>query len=150
MKVSGRIKPEKQFRIIRNGPECRVEFFTNIVGKQIVDGMTGLAVPSWEYEKYTLNVSYSPNLGAEIETHFQTWLQKAKDAETEIEKENIRRQRDELLNMADLKYCNSELWARMSSGQKQAWAMYKQALRDIPIQKGFPYATEWPQIPNAK
>jgi hypothetical protein len=30
----------------------------------------------------------------------------------------------------------------------QAWKDYRQALRDIPIQSGFPFNVQWPQLPN--
>lgn len=29
-----------------------------------------------------------------------------------------------------------------------AWAIYRQALRDIPSQSGFPYTISWPTPPN--
>lgn len=30
----------------------------------------------------------------------------------------------------------------------QPWAVYRQALRDVPEQDGFPWAVQWPQDPN--
>lgn len=109
--------------------------------------MTGQQIPSWDYDRYSLEVPYSPGLAAEIESGFSAWLKKAKDAELATEAEKVRNYRDTLLNTADLKYCNSEFWAKMTDGQRQAWTAYKQALRDIPTQGGFPYAINWPVLP---
>jgi hypothetical protein len=39
-------------------------------------------------------------------------------------------------------------WARMTSEQQIAWGDYRQALRDIPIQDGFPFTIVWPQKPE--
>lgn len=36
----------------------------------------------------------------------------------------------------------------LSSEVKAAWATYRQALRDVPQQAGFPQEVTWPQIPS--
>jgi hypothetical protein len=46
--------------------------------------------------------------------------------------EQIRPERDALLNEVDLKHCNAERWELMTAEEKQAWREYKQALRDLP------------------
>jgi hypothetical protein len=109
--------------------------------------MTGQQIPSWDYDRYSLDVPYSPSLAAEIESDFSAWLKKARDTELATEAGKVRNYRDTLLNTADIKYCNSEFWAKMTDEQRQAWAAYKQALRDIPTQGGFPYAVSWPVMP---
>jgi hypothetical protein len=74
-------------------------------------------------------------------------LQKAKDAELAAEAEKVRNYRDNLLNSVDLKCCNAEKWNKMADTEKQAWEAYKQALRDVPTQAGFPYTVSWPAMP---
>ena len=37
--------------------------------------------------------------------------------------------------------------APLTPEQKEAWAAYRQALRDVPEQAGFPDAIEWPEQP---
>jgi len=37
--------------------------------------------------------------------------------------------------------------APLTSAQKAAWRDYRQALRDVPKQAGFPTAIEWPVAP---
>ena len=38
--------------------------------------------------------------------------------------------------------------APLTAEQKKAWAVYRQALRDVPEQAGFPDAIEWPEEPT--
>ena len=62
----------------------------------------------------------------------------AKDAE---QAKSVRDQRDRLLSESD--------WTQVADApvDKQAWAIYRQALRDVPEQAGFPWNVEWPQKP---
>jgi hypothetical protein len=42
-------------------------------------------------------------------------------------------------------------WTQMPDveiSDKTAWATYRQALRDVPTQAGFPFSIQWPQPPN--
>jgi hypothetical protein len=34
-----------------------------------------------------------------------------------------------------------------STADKTAWATYRQALRDVPTQSGFPFEVTWPDVP---
>lgn len=53
----------------------------------------------------------------------------------------VRANRDELLRQSD--------WTQLADApvDKAAWAAYRQALRDIPSQPGFPTTIDWPQEP---
>ena len=64
-----------------------------------------------------------------------------------VRAEQMRMQRDDLLAAADLVVL-PDRWAAMSPEQQTAWAAYRQALRDIPTQEGFPFDIEWPQKPE--
>lgn len=57
------------------------------------------------------------------------------------EKGKIRTLRNDLLNASDWTQIND------STADKAAWATYRQALRDIPAQNGFPLTIEWPTSP---
>ena len=139
--------PEKSFQILPKGQKCTVEFYDNVKSCQTVDGFTGSKIPSWDFDRYSLETDYLPNLAAQIESDFSTWLQKAKDAELAAEAEKVRNYRDNLLNTCDTVYCNAEKWSAMTAEQQQAWEAYKQALRDVPTQAGFPYTVNWPAMP---
>jgi hypothetical protein len=53
---------------------------------------------------------------------------------------DIRYQRDRLLSDTD--------WMALSDNtMTPAWASYRQALRDVPSQEGFPYSVTWPTKP---
>jgi hypothetical protein len=54
---------------------------------------------------------------------------------------NIRYQRDELLQECD--------WTQLPDApvDKAAWATYRQSLRDVTSQAGFPYSVTWPTQP---
>lgn len=58
--------------------------------------------------------------------------------------EVIRRERDYLITQSD--------WTQLldSPVDRDAWAIYRQELRDIPQQEGFPGEVEWPTAPWAK
>lgn len=62
-------------------------------------------------------------------------------AETEREASNVRRQRNERLVSSD--------WTQVADApvDKAAWAAYRQALRDISSQAGFPWTVQWPEMP---
>ena len=62
----------------------------------------------------------------------------AKDAE---QAKNIRSDRDKRLSDTD--------WTQVADApvDKAVWATYRQALRDVPTQAGFPYDITWPSKP---
>ena len=72
---------------------------------------------------------------AEHEAAYQARL----DAEAAA---NVRSQRDQKLKDTD--------WMGMSDVTMSAdWATYRQALRDVPTQEGFPHTVTWPEEPGA-
>ena len=59
---------------------------------------------------------------------------------TEDASRNTRNQRDSLLQQTD--------WMAMSDNTMSPdWATYRQALRDVTAQTGFPFSVEWPTKP---
>lgn len=61
-----------------------------------------------------------------------------KDAE---QAKNIRENRDKMLSESD--------WTQVADApvDKEAWAIYRQALRDLPTQAGFPWEVKYPEKP---
>ena len=55
---------------------------------------------------------------------------------------DVRSQRDRLLTASD--------WTQVADApvDKTTWATYRQALRDVPAQAGFPWDVTWPESPN--
>ncbi|WP_028217417.1 XkdW family protein [Paraburkholderia oxyphila] len=61
---------------------------------------------------------------------------------------HIRSYRDEALRVTDGK-ANAPTDAPPSvAAQSEAWRTYRQALRDLPAQPGFPNTVTWPEIPQ--
>ncbi|UZP67703.1 phage tail assembly chaperone [Desulfovibrio mangrovi] len=58
----------------------------------------------------------------------------------------VRAERDSLLAACDFTQLTD---APLSAEAKAAWAAYRQALRDITLQAGFPNNVEWPARPDA-
>lgn len=96
-------------------------------------------------------VSPTPSIN---NTYIQTWQVYALTPEEIARKEQLRldklsasarNQRDRLLYQSD--------WTQLadvglSEVQKQAWVLYRQALRDISNQQGFPENIIWPNQPQ--
>lgn len=55
----------------------------------------------------------------------------------------VRAKRDALLRESD-----KTQYADRDSSIQMAWAPYRQALRDLPEQEGFPADVEWPKEPQ--
>jgi len=88
------------------------------------------------YTKYILGPVFTDGetTAAEQETAYKA----TKDAEQAA---NVRRSRTEMLKDCD--------WTQLadSTADKTAWATYRQALRDVPSQTGFPWEITWPTQP---
>ena len=69
----------------------------------------------------------------------------AKAAKDEEQAKSVRTQRTEKLRDCDWTQLDD---TPMSNTQKADWATYRQALRDVPDQAGFPFDIEWPTQPE--
>jgi len=69
---------------------------------------------------------------------------KPQDQLDAIAASNVRAQRDRLLAACDWRVIKA-----LEAGQPQdfEWAAYRQALRDVPSQAGFPWEVNWPVAP---
>lgn len=61
--------------------------------------------------------------------------------------DQLREERDGLLAEVDAIAGNALRWATLSAEQQDAWAVYRQALLDVPQQAGFPLDVVWPTSP---
>ena len=96
---------------------------------------------TYEYDQYRIEIPYRDTLNADIEVNFDKWLKFAKDKEYDVIGDEIRAERNHLLSLCDWTQ-NAD--SPLDSDQKSAWAAYRQALRDVPEQQGFPYDVIWP------
>jgi hypothetical protein len=89
------------------------------------------------YTKYILGPVFTD--GETTAAEQQAAYEAAKDAE---QAKSVRAQRGEKLKDCD--------WTQVADApvDKQAWATYRQALRDITSQDGFPWTLTWPTQPE--
>lgn len=67
---------------------------------------------------------------------------------TTTQNEVQRQRRNALLVNLDLAISNPLRWASFSPETQTEYAIYRQALLDVPQQTGFPDNIEWPSVPN--
>jgi hypothetical protein len=95
--------------------------------------------PQPSYDSSTQSISQAVELVEDVWT--QVWA--VAPLPQDQAESNIRSQRDDRLTRSD--------WTQVADApvDKQAWADYRQALRDVPSQAGFPYSVIWPEQPTA-
>lgn len=155
IKQTGEVVSEQEFRAMHPNtslPQQLTEALINDFGGDVVfEGpqATGGTVYQYSqrqgveqingkwYTKYVLGPVFTDNeeaTAAEQEAAYKTM----KDAE---QAKAVRQQRGEKLKESD--------WTQVADApvDQAAWAAYRQALRDISTQEGFPWAVEWPEQP---
>ena len=86
-----------------------------------------------------INIPARPSLEHEFDYSSKSWV-----LDINLLKQNIINQRDNLLYKSD--------WTQLPNGpltqqKQQQWAVYRQALRDITTQSGYPTNIIWPTEP---
>jgi hypothetical protein len=94
---------------------------------------------AWEYE---LRAPWSEGLLLRVEANLEGWADRAKDASRVEASASIRARRSELLEG-----CDYRMMPDYPGEGKEQWEAYRQALRDITGQAGFPYDVTWPERP---
>lgn len=61
---------------------------------------------------------------------------------------NIRKKRNFLLSESDANVL-PDRWQAMAQEKQTEWSVYRQALRDVPQQEGFPSTVIWPTPPSS-
>jgi len=104
------------------------------------DDMPAQPHPSWSYD--LASNSWVPPVPRPDDEH--VWDESEEDwvPSAELRAKKARAQRNALLSDCD--------WTQLSDAPVDAedWAMYRQALRDLPEQPGFPTDIEWPVRPE--
>ena len=127
---------------LATGQILRIAFTTNIEA-QIQDGegyLDGSIDDSAYYIENNLPVEIpvKPSQYSVFDFVTKQWVQNQNMAILDVSEKRKR-----LLNASD--------WTQLpdvSITTKQAWAQYRQALRDITSQEGYPFNVIWPQNPN--
>lgn len=138
MRTESNIKPSA-FSVEKCGDIAEIVLFENIEEKEH-DGEMVFA-----YDEYCINVPYRENLQSSIEQNLDAWREKAIEDEKEKLAAAIRAERDRLLTESD--YIMLSDYKGVDNATKTAWKQYRQALRDITGQDGFPYNIIYPKKP---
>lgn len=131
-------------------------FYTNT---EQVDSMTG----QHSSEIFSLTMPIRPNFEKYIDANYDYLLDLAKKNDLDKEAAEIRNKRNLLLQESDAHVLLDRIGLEIPSGDTFAawkpflselalavsgeWATYRQALRDVPQQEGFPYSIVWPTKP---
>ena len=115
----------------------------NIEGNELVR-VTELETPTFNSQTQKVIKDLSPSLVDAVWTlgwSIQTLTQTEQDAKTVLQASFVRQIRGEKLAKCD--------WTQVADApvDKAVWATYRQALRDVTTQTGFPWTITWPDAP---
>lgn len=164
MQTESNLKPKK-FKIedLGNG-KCVVSFFDNIVEQEISQVDSEETTIKYVYDMYKITINSRPNLIEELENKFDDWLMFAKDCEYEKLATEVRMKRNEMLKETDAEMCLDRMgldipeeitatnllsvvvavFKALREILMGKNAKYRQELRDLTKQEGFPYNIVWP------
>lgn len=147
MKTESNERPAEKF-LLENYIDKFVDvvFFDNIVEKsreEIVEIGETKIVKYYEFDIFRTKRINRKGLKEEIEQNYNIYLENAKKEEYETLAKKIRNQRDKLLEETD-KYMLNDF--PIPKEQKEKYKIYRNDLRKVPEQEGFPYEVLWPEI----
>lgn len=152
MKIQSTIKPEP-FVIKRNGEEAEITLLDKIVSIDETTDEEGNKSTLYNYIVHKVNTLYRENLQQDINDNFAEWLEKATKAESEDKASAIRAERNIRLAETDAEATVDRLILKFNITKLEDLLTlpiikYRQALRDITKQKGFPETVVWPLKPT--
>lgn len=166
MKAESNLQPKNKFEIenILNG-KCEIVFYDNIKEVETEEEK------KFTFDIYRLSTDYRDNLEKELNDDiekFKKWLELAKNTEIEELAAVIREKRNKLLQESDKYMCFDRFgieipenitatnlltvvksfFKGLGNSINGNYAKYRQDLRDITKQPGFPYEVQFPEEPN--
>lgn len=169
MKTESTIKPTTNFVFEKKGNLCEVVFFDDIKEENRIEGDEETSTQTiYIYNTYKINVFYRENLKEEIENNLSVWLEFAKNKNIEEKAAEVRNIRNKLLeesdkemfidrfnieipnniNATNLLPTVKNLFEKLANLKNNSWAIYRQKLRDLTKQEGFPFDVKFPDKPN--
>ena len=170
MKQESDLRPNKSYEIENiQDDRCEVVFFDldSIEEQERIDEEGNVKIVYLFYS-YRQNMSYYDGLDKYIEDNYETLFNKAKNSDYESVAREVREKRNLLLEESDKEMAFDRLgfeipstitmtnivtvlknfFNTLKSIRTGEWAEYRQALRDITNQEGFPYNVVFPEKPN--
>ena len=113
----------------------------NIFENEVINIIEVESIDSFIPEQGTL-VQMSDDIDIGFYNYDGVWKMKRQYIEPQIIE-----QRNQLLVESDIVMLPDN-YAKLSEEKKTEWATYRQALRDLPEQEGFPWDITWPKKPT--
>ncbi len=155
MKCVSGIRPAP-YEVRRDGEETLVILTENITEQ--TSGSGEEQYTEYTFDRYDMKVPYRDTLENDIANNTEEWLSKCKQYEYDKLCTEVRAKRNELLAESDSSFCidrilpdnisTSAFTNKLKELAKSEMARYRQALRDIPQQEGFPYEVIFPAKPQ--
>ncbi|GHU73129.1 hypothetical protein AGMMS49992_10740 [Clostridia bacterium] len=98
----------------------------------------------YDYEYYAAYRPWRDTLADDVATNTGVWLDMLKAEDFAQEAQRVRDVRDELLSKTDYLVT---IDYPIPDNSRSAVVVYRQALRDVSDQDGFPYSIQWPDKP---
>lgn len=147
MKAESGIRPPA-YAVNFDGDEAVIRLAENVVEKSVSETEEEQDTV-FEYDSYELRVRNRKGLENDIASDTALWIEKAKQQERDKLASDIREKRNKLLSETDSEFCIDRIdLTNLKSLADSPMAKYRQALRDIPEQEGFPYNVKYPEKPN--
>lgn len=167
MKAESNVRPPL-FNVRISGDDAIIKFATNITEKSIKETDEDDEQIVYEYDSYILKIKNRSDLENNVNNSYDEWLEKAKQIEYDELAAEVRTKRDKLLADTDKDFvldrinlnipekvttstmlnAVKDIFAVLGSVCGGEMAKYRQALRDIPEQEGFPYYVQFPILPS--
>lgn len=160
MLITSHICPKKCF-YYHTMTDIKITFAENI--KENVEHIDGKINVTYDYDRYETSILYRSDYEKFIEQNQEMLLEKAKQEDRKKLEKKIREKRNQLLAESDCEMALDRMRLEVPDGTTFTawkpflkalgdkltgdWAKYRQALRDIPSQEGFPYNVQFPEKP---
>jgi len=141
MRVKGSYSPPSH-EIEVDGNNVTLRFYENVEEINEIDEVNGTAFVGYAFDRYTIKRPYDKTLAGRVTTNVAAWREMAKREEADGLAIKIRADRNRRLANTDHTQLSD------APGNSGAYRVYRQALRDVPQQQGFPYNVEWPVEPS--
>lgn len=109
------------------------------------DTLENIPVTKYVYEMHEGRMPWYEGCAAYVADHYDVLITVYESAEKNNLAKAARAKRDKMLESCDYLMA---LDYPISADAREQWRAYRQALRDIPQQEGFPHYISWPQKPT--
>lgn len=147
MKAEYSQRPER-YEVIHISPSlCEVLLREDVkeVEKVVDFGLRTETMVLYIANEYRMLMPYRTGLEDDIRDNFDAWIEAVRKEEADRLSKEIREHRNALLEEIDW---TQTIDAPISAQSREKLRAYRQMLRDITEQSGFPYSVEWPKCPE--